>query len=160
VWVRSSGDRTIGTEDRFDGTAAFLFEHGPLLKVAAEVLEAVTAHARRATPSECCGVLVGTTTMIVEAVAANNLADTPTRFLIDPRDHIATMRDARRRGLRVVGFYHSHPKSPAVPSETDRREANYPDHFYLIVGLASQQADIRVFMFDGHDFVETRFDVA
>jgi proteasome lid subunit RPN8/RPN11 len=131
-----------------------------LLKVAAEVLEAVTAHARRATPSECCGVLVGTMTMIVEAVAAQNLAETPTRFLIDPRDHIAAMRDARRRQLQVVGFYHSHPKSPAIPSETDRREANYPDHFYLIVGLASRQPEIRVFTFDGHDFIETPFDVS
>lgn len=29
-------------------------------------------------------------------------------------------RDARDRGLEIVGYYHSHPDHPARPSETDR----------------------------------------
>jgi proteasome lid subunit RPN8/RPN11 len=88
-------------------------------------------------------------------VPARNLAESPTRFLIDPSDHIAAIRRARRRGRQVVGFYHSHPTSAAFPSETDRREANYPDHLYLIVGLAAEPPEFRLFRFNGRDFVET-----
>jgi proteasome lid subunit RPN8/RPN11 len=93
-------------------------------------------------------------------VSARNLAESPTRFLLDPSDHIAAIRSARRRGLRVVGFYHSHPKSAASPSETDRHEANYPDHLYLIVGLVTALPEFRLFRFDGRDFVETELERA
>src|SRR2546428_1991157 len=99
--------------------------------------DAIVAHAREAAPAECCGLLLGRGDEIVEAVRTRNIAEQPTRFLIDPKDHIDGRRDARRRGIDVVGFYHSHPHSPAEPSDTDRAEASYADHLYLIVSLAS-----------------------
>jgi proteasome lid subunit RPN8/RPN11 len=71
---------------------------------------------------------------------------------MDPKDHIDGRRDARRRGLAVVGFYHSHPRSPAEPSATDLSEASYPDHLYLIVSLAAEPPDVAVFRFVGGTF--------
>lgn len=120
-------------------------------------LDAVVAHARQAAPAECCGVLIGTEGDVVEAVPARNLAETPTRFLIDPQDHVRAIRSARARGLEVVGFYHSHPHSPAEPSPTDREEATYPDHVSLIVSLASEPPEARLFRFDGRNFLEEPF---
>ena len=117
----------------------------------------IIAHARAAKPAECCGLLVGTSGSVTEAVPARNLADLPTRFLIDPQDHINAIRDARVRGLEVLGFYHSHPHSPPVPSEMDRAEAGYPDHLYLIASLASEPPEIRVFRFSGGNFLEVPF---
>ena len=76
---------------------------------------------------------------------AKNLAAEPTRFLIDPKDHIDARRAARRRGLEVLGFYHSHPHSPAWPSPTDVTEAAYPEAVYLIVSLEGAAADARLF---------------
>jgi len=117
----------------------------------------VVAHARNEAPRECCGFLVGTPTFVREAVAARNIADTATtRFLVDPQDHFDTLRSARRRGFEIVGFYHSHPRTPAVPSETDRAEASYPHHLYLIVSLA-EPADVRLFRFAAGNFTEVRF---
>ena len=102
----------------------------------AEVVAALIAHAREAAPDECCGVLLGRGDEIVEAVRARNAAEpATTRFLVDPKDHIDARRDARARGLDVVGFYHSHPRSGAVPSDTDLAEAAYPGALYVIVGL-------------------------
>ena len=69
----------------------------------------------------------------------------PTRFLIDPKDHIDARRAARGRGLEVLGFYHSHPHSPAWPSPTDVAEAAYPDAVHLIVSLDGGVADARLF---------------
>jgi desampylase len=112
----------------------------------------------RDAPRECCGVLIGSAETVMDIAAAQNIAERPTRFLINPQDHLDAIRHARQRGLQVVGFYHSHPHSPAVPSETDRAEANYPDHLYLIVGLAAASPEIRLFRFttDGN-FQELAF---
>jgi desampylase len=121
----------------------------------AEVIAAMVAHAREAAPDECCGLLLGRDGVIVEAVRARNVA-TPatTRFVIDPKDHFDARREGRARGLDVVGFYHSHPRSGAVPSERDLEEAAYPDHLYAIVGLSAETPEVRVFTFDNGNFHE------
>jgi proteasome lid subunit RPN8/RPN11 len=116
------------------------------------VRDDVIAHARDTAPAECCGVLIGTDAAIVAAVRAANLADSPSRFLIDPQDHIRARRDARARGLDVIGFYHSHPRSDALPSATDLAEASYENHLYLIVGLRGEAADVRIYRFTGTSF--------
>jgi desampylase len=119
----------------------------------AAVREAVVAHARESAPAECCGLLIGSAGIITTAVRASNLSDNPNRFLIDPKDHIQARRDARAAGLDVVGFYHSHPHSPAEPSETDRADAwLYPNHLHLIVGLKNEAADVRLYRFTGERF--------
>jgi proteasome lid subunit RPN8/RPN11 len=122
-----------------------------------EVVQAVVAHAREAAPAECCGVLLGAADEVVEAVRTRNIADRPTRFEIEPIDHIRAQKSARGRGLDIVGFYHSHPHSSAVPSETDIAQANYPDHLHLIVSLASDPPEARLYRYDGRNFVEEAF---
>jgi proteasome lid subunit RPN8/RPN11 len=98
-------------------------------------------------------MLVGRRDEIVEAVRARNVASRPsTRFVIDPADHFAARRDARRRGLEVVGFYHSHPTSPPEPSARDLAEFSYPGHLYVIVSLAAEPAEIRLFRFAAGNF--------
>ena len=57
------------------------------------------------------------------------------RFLIDPRDYLTVEREARARGLDVLGFYHSHPDHPAVPSDFDRLHA-WPNLHYVILAVA------------------------
>jgi proteasome lid subunit RPN8/RPN11 len=60
-----------------------------------------------------------------EAVPLPNVEkDTPrVRFTVSPQDYLAMEDEADARGLRLVGFWHSHPDHPARPSETDRRFA-------------------------------------
>jgi proteasome lid subunit RPN8/RPN11 len=121
-------------------------------------LEAIVAHARDAAPEECCGLLLGRGDEIVAAVRARNAADTPaSRFLIDPKDHFGARRDARRAGVDVVGFYHSHPRTAAAPSAADAVEATYAGHLYLIVGLAGVAPDVQLFRFTGDAFLAVRF---
>jgi proteasome lid subunit RPN8/RPN11 len=111
--------------------------------LAGGVLAAILDHARQSAPHECCGLLIGDATRITSAVRARNIADEPTRrYRVDPHDHIAAIRLARHRNELVVGAYHSHPRSHAVPSATDAAEA-FPDFVFLIVGLASDPPDVR-----------------
>jgi desampylase len=124
------------------------------------VLVEVVAHAREAAPAECCGLLLGVESRITDAIRIRNVADSPTRYQLDPAEHIAARRQARERGLDVVGFYHSHPDSPATPSATDVSEAEYPGHAYLIVGLGVEPADVRLFRWDGRRFEQLELEEA
>ena len=119
-----------------------------------EAARRIIGHAREAAPAECCGLLVGRGTHVVDALPTRNIANSPTRFLIDPKDHIDGRREARSRGLDVIGFYHSHPHSAAEPSPRDLDEAGYPDHLYLIVGLHSEPPDVRAFIPGARTFRE------
>jgi proteasome lid subunit RPN8/RPN11 len=56
------------------------------------------------------------------------------RFLILSEDLVSSDREARRRGVDILGFYHSHPDHPARPSEFDREHA-WPWYTYLIVAV-------------------------
>ena len=123
-------------------------------------LAEVAAHARASSPQECCGLLLGTANEIVDAVPAANLADDPSRnFLIDPKAHIDARRAARERGLAIVGFYHSHPRSAPVPSAKDLAGASYPNHWYLIVQPLATDCDAGLFRLEGEQFVRMDIEV-
>ena len=116
---------------------------------------AIVAHAREAAPNECCGILLGRDDEIVEALRARNVASSAlTQYVVDPKDHIEARRNARIRGLEVVGFYHSHPRGDPSPSETDLADASYPGSYYAIVGLRREPPEVRVFEFANGNFHE------
>jgi proteasome lid subunit RPN8/RPN11 len=104
-------------------------------------------------------MLIGRGDAVLESVRATNLASDPNRFLVDPSDHIAARRRARAAGCEVVGFYHSHPHSPAEPSPTDLAEASYDGALYLIVGLAEEPPPVRMYCLRGTRFESISIDI-
>jgi proteasome lid subunit RPN8/RPN11 len=101
-------------------------------------------------------MLIGTAASVLESLPARNLAEGNTRFLIDPQDHIEAMRHARAASLEVVGFYHSHPRSRAYPSETDIAGCGYAGVVHLIVG---EEGSARLFKIDGREVTELALSV-
>ncbi len=117
-----------------------------MLTIKQHVIDALVAHAREESPNECCGLLGGTGGVVDASMRAHNLKASPTEYLVDPADHFAAIRQWRAEGLDVIGAYHSHPRSEAVPSATDVREAYYPEFAYVIVSLQDpQRPDIRAY---------------
>jgi proteasome lid subunit RPN8/RPN11 len=123
------------------------------VRIRRDVIEAVIAHARREAPNECCGLLLGGRDEIVESYAARNVCGSATRFLIDPRDHFDAIRRARASGRVVRGAYHSHPRGPSRPSETDAAQMNDPSLLHMIVSLHADEPRIRLFEWTGGNFV-------
>jgi proteasome lid subunit RPN8/RPN11 len=110
------------------------------------------AHARQQSPDECCGLLLGQTGRIADAVAVTNVAHDPRRrYVIDPREHLRVVREARTRQLDVIGAYHSHPRSAPVPSATDAAEA-FSGFVFLIVGLAAEPPELSAWTWTGGNF--------
>jgi proteasome lid subunit RPN8/RPN11 len=102
------------------------------------VIAEMLAHARDEAPNECCGLLIGRRGAVESAVRARNLEAGPTRYLVDPQDHFAAMKNARARRLLVIGAYHSHPSGAPTPSASDIAEASGgSDFLYVIVSPAS-----------------------
>ncbi|HEX7879396.1 MAG TPA: M67 family metallopeptidase [Candidatus Eisenbacteria bacterium] len=105
-------------------------------------LEAIRRHGEEAFPHECCGLLLGKVepdgrtkrVTTVEPLANEREESRHNRFLITPETFLAADRSARRRGIDILGFYHSHPNAPAVPSEFDREHA-WPFYSYIIVSV-------------------------
>src|SRR5205085_2410174 len=87
------------------------------------VIDGVLAHARDEAPNECCGLLIGDSRQVDASVRARNQQSSPTRYLIDPADHLSAIHSARAAGKRVIGAYHSHPARAPEPSESDIAEA-------------------------------------
>lgn len=109
-----------------------------LLQLRQSDYDALRAHGERAYPLEGCGVLLGMRAedaLVVREVAAcrNAEAVSPqTRYIIDPAELVRLQREARERGLEIIGFYHSHPDHPAQWSPTDLAEAHWIGSSYLI----------------------------
>ena len=110
-------------------------------------LNTIGRHASVSYPEECCGVLIGSADsagagrgnhgVVVERILSvgNEREDSRhNRYVISPETLLAAQKEARALGLDVVGYYHSHPDHPAVPSEFDREHA-WPGVSYLIVSV-------------------------
>jgi proteasome lid subunit RPN8/RPN11 len=98
--------------------------------------DAMIAHARDDAPNECCGYARMTNGRLDEVFRAKNLRASPYGYELDPQSLLAA-NDLDDEG-HGVAIYHSHPRSPAEPSQTDINLAHYPDWRYLIVSLADE----------------------
>lgn len=125
-------------------------------RMRASAREAIVAHARAEAPLECCGLLLGVPGVVEDACRARNMRRSETAYLVDPADHFDAIRKARRHGRTILGAYHSHPRSPAVPSAADREDAWTAGFLYVIVSLADPHApDLRGYYLQGYSFVAT-----
>jgi proteasome lid subunit RPN8/RPN11 len=105
-----------------------------MIRIAGAVWESIIAHARCAYPEECCGALLGAEGRVEAALALDNVAIEAHRFELRPDDLVRAEGEARARGLRLTGIYHSHPDSGAELSEADLENA-CPWLFYLVLSL-------------------------
>ena len=94
-----------------------------MIKVPTQQLNEIREHGVRDYPYECCGLLLGRFAedgkIVHETYPISNAREESAkrnRFLITPEELMKGERYARSRDLEVVGFYHSHPDSPAGES--------------------------------------------
>jgi len=108
----------------------------------------IIAHAREATPNECCGLIGGLEDGVARSIyRLRNAALNPlVTYEAAAEDLFAAQRTMRERGEQLLAIYHSHPRATdPFPSETDVRLAYYPTAVYLIVGLGNQEPCLKAF---------------
>ena len=116
------------------------------MQISQHLLRRIEAHALEAFPFEACGLLIGEDGQILDAVPSPNLTEAPDKFLIDPALHLKIQRQVRRRGLKIIGVYHSHPGGDSEPSIKDIAGATTPDLLWMITALKGGEVlETRVF---------------
>lgn len=113
-----------------------------MIRFASGLIEGLVDHARNDYPHECCGALFGRfepngDISIGDARPLSNTRENAhrhNRFAITVEDVRSCEAKARKDGVDLIGFYHSHPDHPAVPSDFDRDNA-LPFYLYPIVSV-------------------------
>jgi len=105
------------------------------VRIRAEILKEMLAHARREPHLECCGLLAGRDGVINEIFPATNALASAKVYEIAPQELFQLFRAIREQGLTHLGQYHSHLSTENIPSPTDIEQAGYPDQAYFIVSL-------------------------
>lgn len=127
-----------------------------VISITGTVRAAIQEHALLARPSECCGLLSGSTGLITGIHPLRNDADKPeTRYFATPEDLFAAMRRIREAGQALLGVYHSHPRTQAYPSASDVEMAFYPEAFYFIISL-EPQVELRAFKIEDSRIEDVR----
>jgi proteasome lid subunit RPN8/RPN11 len=109
-----------------------------------KTLEEIREHGREAYPEECCGALLGTagngngSARVARIARMENARreERRRRYVIEPLEYARVERQADEENLSVLGFYHSHPDHPAVPSEYDR-EHGFPFFHYIVLSVGA-----------------------
>ncbi len=115
-----------------------------------EHIKQIEKHGAKTYPNECGGMLIGrfetSKKSVVELLPMENAAaesEQHNRVVITPKDVLKAERYAREKKLDVVGYYHSHPDHPAIPSQFDLDHA-LPVWTYIIVSVEKGKAvDLR-----------------
>ena len=106
------------------------------LKLPRPLVNEILSQAQHSPENEICGLIGGRDGQAEHCYPVDNAAlDQARRYQMDPKEQIDAMRNMRDNGEELIAIYHSHPHAPALPSETDLTEAEYPDAAYLIVSL-------------------------
>ena len=119
------------------------------MRIAPELYEQMIAHAREEAPNECCGMVGSTDGRAVAVYRAVNAEASPLRFRIDPEEQLGLHNEIEEAGLELGAIYHSHTRTEPRPSQTDINFAKlWPGVLWIIVGLAGEQADVRIWRID------------
>jgi proteasome lid subunit RPN8/RPN11 len=109
------------------------------LLLSEDLLQQIRVHGESRYPYEGAGLILGhmcngTREAIAIMPLANRSAVHSHRYLLDPHDMLVSEIHAERLGLDILGIFHSHPDSPAIPSQQDLDTA-FPWFSYLITSI-------------------------
>ena len=115
----------------------------------------LVTHAISEQPSESCAMLfgkkIGDNWNVKEVFLTQNIDDSQTNFTISPEELLKGYQIAEKNQLEVVGIFHSHPNSDAIPSNTDKKfMQNNPVPWIIFSGVNN---DLKAYLLDS-DVVE------
>ncbi|MDR3250454.1 MAG: M67 family metallopeptidase [Tannerella sp.] len=135
-----------------------------MIAIPQHIIDGIIAQALGELPDEACGLLVGKRNVNINIDGIGNIDSngngdeygseaairypltnvdhSPEHFSFDPKEQFAVLREARAQKLQIIANYHSHPGTPARPSEEDIRLAFDPDTVYIIVSLQEKDRPV------------------
>ena len=138
-------------------------------------LQMIYTHAAAVYPEECCGILlgqkIGNRKIVTEAIATINAWDDAivsddfktsddldltkhSRYIIPPQAIFQAHKRARDLQLEIVGFFHSHPDTLAIPSNCDRDRAWEVYSYPIVSVIRGKVMEIKSWVLDRNGIFE------
>jgi len=122
-----------------------------MIKINQTAWDAMVAHAEAKYPNECCGAMLGTTSIgsiagdVKDVTLAQPLENAYTgaqgaRYELRPEDLLEADKKARAAGLDLIGIFHSHPDCDAYFSKTDL-ENSCPWYSFVVLSVKGGKFD-------------------
>ena len=94
-----------------------------IIKISESLRKNLELHANEQNPYEACAILLGNKDEKIwettEIFLTENIEKSEINFTVSNEQLLEGYKMAEEKGLDVVGIFHSHPKSPPSPSNTD-----------------------------------------
>jgi [CysO sulfur-carrier protein]-S-L-cysteine hydrolase len=117
-----------------------------MIQIEQEVFDKIFEIAKSELPNEACGYLAGKDGIISYCYKLENADRSPEHYSFNPAEQFEVYKDARSRGLKILANFHSHPMSPARPSDEDIRLAYDSEILYGIVSLEKPEGDLKFYL--------------
>ncbi len=128
------------------------------MRIPQDLLDQIVEHAREDAPKECCGLIAARDGVATRVYRARNARDSPVAFTIDASDQIriyGEIDDREEEDGPLAAMYHSHPRTEAFPSQTDRNFGKeWTGVEWVIVSLQDDAPVVRSFRIDEGGGVE------
>jgi proteasome lid subunit RPN8/RPN11 len=122
-----------------------------MIKVTEQAWKTMVAHAEAKYPNECCGALLGRTTIgtidgdVKDVTLAQPIENAyagaqGARYELRPEDLLEADKKARAAGLDLIGIFHSHPDCDAYFSKTDL-ENSCPWYSFVVLSVKGGKFD-------------------
>ncbi len=138
-----------------------------MLKIKEDLIKEIAREGEEGYPYEICGFILGKIDYknnIREAeevfqVENQNKERANDRFEIDPKDYLKVEDYADKKGIQIIGIYHTHPDHPDRPSQTDLMFAQ-PDMSYIIMSVKNGKAsNWRSWELENNQFIEEKVEL-
>ncbi len=112
------------------------------LEIPKRIHAELVSHALRVAPLEACGILSGCDSRVQCYHEMSNADRSRVHYSMAPQEQFKVIKAIRTAKQEMLAICHSHPGTPARPSQEDIRLALTPDVAYVIVSL--QESEIPV----------------
>lgn len=124
-------------------------------------LDEMLAQGLREFPNECCGVIAGADGRAMQVYPMRNADASPVTYRFDPKQQLEVTEEIEEQGWDLFAIYHTHTHSEAYPSDTDRRQAFYPEAYYLVLSLSDRDHPVlRAFRIVDEEITEEEVELA
>ncbi len=130
------------------------------MRISRTLYDDLIAHALADAPNECCGMIASRDGEAIRVFRAGNAAASPLRYEIDGAEQYRIQTEIDDLGLDLGAIYHSHTRTAPYPSQTDINLAFYPDALYVIVGVATDEPEVKAYEIRDGEVADAQLTVA
>ncbi len=119
-----------------------------MLKINKKIVSAIFAQGKKDAPIEACGYLVGKGNDVLKHYEMTNIDNSKEHFTLDPKEQFKILKETRKDNNEILAVYHTHPETPARPSQEDIKLAFDSSIIYVIASIANNDDVIKGFRID------------